>query len=107
MILKKVTYPSPQDGHQKVLFEKEVNGVSINYGTVILEAGTRFPEEGMTSHPEHEYSYLAEGKIDMIDEQGKSIGMLEAGMVINVDPDEGHAGLIVERCKIIYVLIGT
>lgn len=106
MIIKKVTFPAEGEGHQKVLFEKVVEGISINYGTVMLEAGTRFPEEGMTQHQEHEYSYLAEGKIDMIDAQGHSIGILEAGDVINIDPAEDHAGFIKERCKIIYVLIG-
>lgn len=106
MIIKKVTFPKEGEGHQKVLFEKVVDNISINYGAVVLEAGTRFPEEGMTQHPEHEYSYLAEGKIEMIDGQGNSIGILEAGDVINVDPEEDHAGFIRERCKIIYVLIG-
>lgn len=107
MTIKKVTYPEKNDGHQKVLFEVEFENFSINYGTVILEAGTRFPDEGMAHHPEHEYSYLEEGKIEMIDKDGSTIGVLEAGDVINIEPLEEHAGYIKERCKIIYVLIGS
>lgn len=106
MIIKEVIFPKKDEGHQKVILEKNVDGLSFNYGTVLLEAGTRFPEEGVTQHPEHEFSFLQEGKIDMLDGEGKSIGILEAGSVINIDPKEDHAGIILERCKIIYILVG-
>jgi quercetin dioxygenase-like cupin family protein len=106
MTIQKMKFPSPNEPRQKVLFDLKKESFTINYGTVLLKKGIRIPEKGFTKHPQHEISYIASGKIQMLLENGKNGPILHTGDIISLEANEAQAGIVLEDCKIIYVLVG-
>lgn len=106
MKIKTIEFAKPDEPRQKVLFEFEKNGQTINYGTVFLKKGIRIPDEGFSRHPQHEISYVQSGKIQMLEEDGTKGGILKTGDVISLEALEPQAGIVLEDTKIIYILIG-
>lgn len=102
-----LTFSSDPENRQKALFEIENETLSINYGTVILKKGIRIPETGFTQHPQHEISYLVEGKIQTLNPDGTNGEILTTGDAVYIEALEAQAGIVLEDTKIIYVLIGT
>lgn len=106
MTVQALTFSTPDEPRQKILFESEKNGMSINYGTVFLKEGIRIPAKGFTQHPQHEISYVQNGKIQMLNPDGSNGDLLQTGDVVSIEALEPQAGLVLEDTKIIYVLIG-
>ncbi len=104
MEIKKISYPKPFEHYNKSILHIKKEGLDIQFGTVFLKKGTRIPEKGFTKHPSHEISIIIEGCIEMLSEEGHSIGKLEKGNVVYINAGEAQAGNVLEDTKIIYVL---
>jgi len=103
---KTIEFAQLNEPRQKVIFEFEKNGMTVNYGTVFLKKGIRIPEEGVTRLSQHEISYVQSGKIQMLNEDGAYAGILQTGDVIQIEAFEPQVGLVLEDTNIIYILIG-
>ncbi|MEM6803395.1 MAG: hypothetical protein AAF696_18450 [Bacteroidota bacterium] len=101
-----LSFPTKEEAYQKTLFEFDCKGVEVKFGTVLLQKGSRIPEEGFSRHPQYEISYLKKGKIQMLHTDGSELGILQTGDVIKIEAMEAQAGYILEDTEIIYVLIG-
>lgn len=106
MKIKSIQFAKPEEPRQKVLFEFETNGQTVNYGTVFLKKGIRIPDEGFSRHPQHELSYVQLGKIQILQEDGTKGSILKTGDVVSLEALEPQAGIVLEDTTIIYVLIG-
>jgi len=106
MDIKHIEFPIPGQAHQKILFDLERKGTTINFGTVFLEKGRRIPDEGYSKHPQHEISYIHTGRIQILNEDGSKAVILKSGDIVSLEAFEPQAGLVLEDTKIIYLLIG-
>lgn len=105
MEIKKITYPSPEEDYNKLLFETKNKQVDFQFGTVFLKGGTRIPEKGFTKHDRYEISIIQKGKIEMLNEDGSTKEYLKEGDVVYIKAFEAQAGNVLEDTNIIYVLI--
>ena len=104
MEIKKINFPKKGETHIKVFFDSVQQGVRVKYGTVFLAAGTRFPEEEFTGHPEIEISYIVKGKMEILLPGTLEKNFIEAGQAIYVAPGELHAANVLKDTLLIYVL---
>ncbi len=102
---KKITYPSPEEHYNKLLFHITNKQVEFQFGTVFLKKGTRIPAQGFTKNPSHEISVIQEGKIEMLSEDGTVKGYLHAGDVVYIKALEAQAGNVLEDTRLMYTLI--
>lgn len=104
MEVKKITYPSPEEHYNKEIISRLHDGITTTCGTVFLKKGTRIPETGSSRHPFNEISIIVEGCIEMIDEDGNTLGLLEKGNLFYINAGEPQAGYVLVDTRLIYVL---
>lgn len=105
MDTKKITYPKPDEYYNKQLFHIKGKNLDVQFGTVFLKKGTRIPEKGFSKHPQHEFSIIQKGNIEMLKQDGSILGYLKTGDVVYIKALEAQAGNVLEDTKIIYTLI--
>ena len=105
MEIKKLTFSLEDEHYNKCLFHIKDENLDIQYGSVFLKKGTRIPQQGFSKHPQHEFSFVQKGKIEMLNEDGSVKGYLQTGDVVYIKALEAQAGNVLEEIRIIYVLI--
>lgn len=81
-----------------------VEGGNVSFGVASFSAGTRHPVSELDAHDQHEISYIIEGRMELITEQGKTA--LAPGQVVWLEANEQHASAAVEDGKVFWVLYG-
>ena len=75
-----------------------------SFGLATISAGTRHPENELASHDQHEISYIIEGRLKLITEQG--VMEVGPGQVVWLEANEKHASTAIEDGKVFWVLYG-
>ncbi len=104
MLIKKIYFPKEDEHYNNELLTQTSAGVETTFGTVFLKKGSRMPGKGFSRHPFNEVSIIAEGRIEMLNENNTVAGYLEKGTAVYINASEPQAGNVLEDTKLIYVL---